>query len=320
MLVNLYESKTPIAVFSLPLLVSLFAITVFVVEPNTISYPTEWQNLLMTTVHSEVRLNYLLTIFVASITAHQLNNVYNQNSFYSKASFLPGFIYISVLVALNCLHFSPTLLAHLFFVWGLGQMLKLRRQEQAKSIIFKASLLYGLAFIFSPLQIGLVTLPWIALGIFRPFVWREWVMVLVGVTIPFLYYFVILYLFEGDLVFLADPSYGAQLFTGLHLISWLNYIIFGLIVGGSLLKYLRVSRTEVNRFKLQSQVLFHFLWIAVFAYFLGWYLYDLTLLSLAIPLSIIIGTQMLHNKNLKVVNGIVIIWLIISVANVLIVG
>ncbi|MFT4600125.1 MAG: hypothetical protein ACI857_000295 [Arenicella sp.] len=320
MLVNLYESKTPIAIFSLPIVASLLGITIFFIEPHAFSMPFEWQNTLFNNVQSIPWLNYLITILLTSTIAHQLNNVYNQSSFYSKASFLPGFIYICCLISFNCFYFAPSLIAHLFFVWGLGQFLKLRRQEQAKAIIFQGSILFGIAFIFSPLQIGLILLPWLGLTIFRPFVWREWIMVLGGLVVPLLYYFSALYLLNDHVYLFKNSGLGFIALGDLHLLSWINYVIFGAIVIGSIAKFIGVSRSQVNRFKLQSQVLLHFLWLALVAYFLGWYFYNLSMVGIIIPLSIIIGTQLLHNRNLKVVNGIVIIWLIISVANVILVG
>jgi len=320
MLVNLYESKTPIAVFSLPLLIALLAGTIFIVEPTTSNFPFQWQIQLTDNVQNINWLNYLLTVVISATTAHQLNNVYNQNSFFSKASFLPGFIYICCLVSFNSLSFTPSLVAHLFFAWGLGQFMKLRRQEQAKAIIFQGSLLFGLAFVCSPLQIGLIILPWLALTIFRPFVWREWFMVIGGLMIPTFYYLSATYMLDGEFMVFTKGSADLNGFSNWHLLTWINYSVLGLIVLGSFAKYLGVARTEINRFKLQSQLLYHFFWLGLVAMFLGWYFYDIQLLGVILPLSIIIATQLLHNKNLKVVNGIVIIWLIISVSNVILVG
>ena len=79
-------------------------------------------------------------------------------------------------------------------------------------------------------------------------------------------------------------------------------------------------RTEINRFKKQSQVLFHMTWVSLIGFIAGLSFYGEIYPAFILPLSIFIGTQILHGRNTKVINAIVIIWLIISVANVLIVA
>lgn len=320
MLVNLYESKTPIAVFSFPLLVALVICPIFFLDPAVVHYPFSWQNDLWSMVHEIKWLNFLLAVFFIATNAHQINNAYNSSVLYSKDSFLPGLIYLICLVSLNVFQFSPILVAHFFFILAIRQLFKLRRQEDAKAIIFKAALLFGIGFVFSPMQSICILVPCLALTVFRPFVWREWFMVIGGGSIAVLYYFSTIYISTGEISFLNLPHYGLQNAEQLDLITWINAAVFVLIAFGSFVKYFAIMRTEINRFKMQSQMLFHMTWVSLIGFVLGWYFYAEFNAAFLLPLSIFIGTQLLHSRNLKVVNAIVIIWLIISVANVVIVG
>jgi MFS family permease len=208
------------------------------------------------------------------------------------------------------------LIAHLFFVLALSQLLNIKRQEPAKAIIFWAGFFIGIGIVFAPIQAALILLPWLALIVFRPFVWREWFMVILGGLIPIIYLIAILYLTKGYVHFPEPVHTGFDVDKNIQLYEILNFSIFGLIVLGSVFNYWKVNNQEVNRFKKLTLVLIHFIWLSLISFAIGWYFYDLFYLGFLIPLSIIIGTQMLHSRSQTLINGIVIIWLIISVANV----
>lgn len=315
MLVNIYRSKTPISIFTLPVFIAILCSPLFFFDAPTESYPILWQNNLWKWINESILLHFSLTVITVSFTAHQINNVFNQNSFYSKATFLPGLIYALCLFSMGIIRFTPDLIGHLCVVIGLGSLLKLRRQDPAKAIVFLSSLMFGLAIILTPLQIGLFFLPLLALSIFRPFVWREWFMVLIGMCLPLIYYLSYEYLTLESIQFLLMPN-------NTHLngltddwFNWISLCTSGLLVFGGLFKYLQIMRTEINRFKLQSQVIFHLLWLSLVAFTLAWIFYNSYYLYAAIPLGIFIGTAILHSRNTRVMNIILVLWLIISASN-----
>jgi hypothetical protein len=317
MLVNLYSSKTPIAVFSLPILTAVLCLPIFLIEPVSSPSLIKWQILLTDWIVQQSWVNYLFTVVLISTTAHQINNVFNRHVFYSKATFLPGLMYVLTLLTFEKLNFSTNLLSHLFLVFALGMLLRIRRQDPAKGRIFWASLFIGLAIGFSAGSLPLVLLPWLTLAAIRPFVWREWFVMLLGAVLPLLYYFSIYYMSTGGLdlklISITDVSY-----TKMNLLRAANYAIIASIFIGTLVKYFSVMRTQINRFKKLSQIIFHFSWLSAAAVAIGWYLFDLMFFSFSIPAAFIIGTALLYSKRQSVMNLIVIIWLIISVANVVI--
>ena len=316
MLLNLYRSNSPIAVFSLPLVIAALALPQLFSELPNHNYLFSWQVELWSNINFYPFLNYILSVIIVAITAHQLNNVFNQNTFYSKNSFTPGFIYVLCLLTFDALIFTPMLGAHLFIVLSLRHLLKLRRQDEAKAIIFWSGFFTGVAFLLAPFQASLILLPWIALTIFRPFVWREWVMVVLGAAVPLIYYASYMYMSAGGLA-VTLPEQSEFNTEGSQLYRLINYVFFGIILIGSFYNYLLIARGEINRFKKQSQVLVHMTWLSALSFLGGWYFYDLFYLGFLIPVAIFIGTQLLHSRNNTVVNGIVIIWLIISLSNVL---
>lgn len=315
MLVNLYRAKTPIAVISLPLFIGLLSVPIFIFPGESNAHFWNWQNDLDVFVKQNRLVHFLVTVVLVSLNAHQINNVYNRHTFYSKATFLPGMVYALLLFSLNQLNFSPNIVAHLFMILALGQFLKLRRQEGAKTVMFWGATLLGLATIFSSFSAALVILPWICLAIFRPFVWREWILVLLGFILPIFYYMAIMYMIKGGFDFkVAQPVEAKELKLDLFQAAALG--MFALVYLASNYKYVMIMRSEINRFKKQSMVVFHFLWISAAIWFIGHQFFNHSYFCFLIPLAFVIGTPFLHAKRSWVVNLVVIIWLIISVVNI----
>ena len=208
MLIDLFKSKTPLSVFSLPLLIAGLCISILFKEDIGCPGFFVWQQKMISIITAEPWLNYLITVVLVSTNAHQLNNLFNQHSFYSKTTFLAGLIYVISVATFDGLSFSPQLISHLFLIFSLMMILHLRRQEPAKALIFKAGLSLGVAVLFSPTLTPILLGPWIALAIFRPFVWREWLMLLLGFVLPHLYH--------AAIYFLATGKYMVEL-TGLTL-------------------------------------------------------------------------------------------------------
>ncbi|MCB9224999.1 MAG: hypothetical protein R2780_05175 [Crocinitomicaceae bacterium] len=315
MLVTLYSSKTPIAVFSLPILIGILCAPIFFTTPQSAQYLINWQIVMVDWVQSQAIINYCLTVVILSTIAHQINNVYNAQIFYSKATFLPGLIYVLMLLSLGQLTFSTAIIAQLFVVLSLSSLMKTRRQDNAKVQIFWASVFIGIAIGFSSFHLPLLLLPWLTLMAIRPFVWREWFVMLLGAALPMIYYVSIIYLVKGDLDLQLEENVGVE-YARMNLLRATNYAIVGLIVVGSGFKYLGIMRSEVNRFKKLSLILFHLLWLSTASWAIARYLFDLKFFTFVVPLAFFVGTAILHSKRTSVMNLIVIIWLIISAANV----
>ena len=181
--------------------------------------------------------------------------------------------------------------------------------------MFWGAFLLGLATIFATFSAALIILCWICLAIFRPFVWREWLLVLLGFGLPIFYYMAIMYMIKGGFDFnIAQSAEPKEIKMDLFRAASLG--VFGLIYLASNYKYVLIMRTEINRFRKQSMLVFHFLWIAVAIWFTGHQFFNHTYISFLIPLAFIIGTPLLHAKRSSFVNLVVIIWLIISAVNI----
>lgn len=315
MLVNLYKSKTPLSVFTLPLIAGLVSFSIFSrpYEPNT--YFFTWQTELFGMIQNIPWLNFILTGGLISLIAHQMNHLFNRNTFYSKDTFLPGFIYITGLATLDCITFSPLLLAHIFVIGGLACLLQLKRQEPAKNLVFIGSLLLGLAIVFSPLMISLALLPWISLIIIRPFIWRDWVVALLGLCLPVFYHYTFNYLNTGSIIIKRmDLKLDAPdvVWTISESVA---YLAMGLCVLFGSLRFFAIMRSQLVSFKKISQIVLFTVLLAGLSFAAGWYAYNQLYVSFLIPLGFIISVQLLYAERPRLSSALVNGWFIAAVVN-----
>lgn len=131
------------------------------------------------------------------LQALMLTRFINGQRMMNKSTYFPSMAYMlitSLLPEWN--YFSAPLLVNTILLFVLTGLFKTYNQPNAKGAIFNIGLALGLAsFIFFP---SLTFTIWIllALAVMRPFRLNEWVLCLVGISTPF--YFYAIYLFIDD--------------------------------------------------------------------------------------------------------------------------
>lgn len=315
MLVNLYKAKTPVSVFSLPLIVGLVCLSLFFRDPVEHVYFFKWQTDFFLKIQENTWLNFLLATALISLNANQLNGVFNRNNFYSKDTFLPGFIYVIGLTTFESLDFSPLIVAHLFLIGAMAMLLQLKRQEPDKNLIFVGSLAIGVAIIFSPLLAVLLFLPWLALLITKPFNWREWMVTILGLSLPIFYHSIFNYLFVGSInpermdIILDSPD-----------VTWtitqsILYLTASACTVLSIARFIVVMRSQVVNFKKISQLTLLILFLCALSFVIGWSFYGQFYLAFFLPLGYVISAQILYNEKSILSNILVMIWFITAVIN-----
>jgi hypothetical protein len=314
-LVNLYKAKTPVAIFSLPLIIGLVCLSLFFKQPVEHIYFFKWQTDLFGLIQATDWLNFMLAGALISLNAHQLNNVFNRNNFYSKDTFLPGFVYVAGLVTFENIDFSPLLIAHLFLVGAMASFLQLKRQEPAKNLIFIGSVSIGIMIVFSPVLISLVFLPWLSLLIIKPFNWREWVVALLGLSLPVFYHYVINYLMTGtvhieqmDVIIITPDVTWTILQSILYLTAATSILI-------SLFRFAGVMRSQLVNFKKISQLTLAILALSALSFLIGWYFFNQFYIGFMLPLGYVISAHLLYNEKAVVSNILMTIWFITAMIN-----
>jgi hypothetical protein len=117
-----------------------------------------------------------------------LNYIANENEVLTKKTALPALFYI-VFISNNSamLELHPILFSNLFLMFALSKILNSYRKDIAFSQVFDAGLLISVATLFYFPCIVFFPLIGVALLIFRPFLWREWVISFIGVLVPYIF-------------------------------------------------------------------------------------------------------------------------------------
>ena len=317
-MVFLYKSKTPLSIFTLPIVIAIACSSLFFRHSGEFFYYFNWQTEWFQSIHEIPWLNFLLAGALISLNAHQLNNVFNRNTFYSKDSFLPGFIYVAGLITSHMLDFSPLLIGHTFIIGSFAALLQLKRQEPAKNQVFIGSFLIGMAIVFSPMQITLALLPWISLIIIRPFNWREWIIALLGMGIPVYFHFTIYFITTGTWNIESADFVLHQVDLSWTIMDQIKYGFFTFCILIAVLRYLIIMRNQLVNFKKISQVVLVAALLSVLSFFIGWYGFNMIYSGFLIPAGIIISVQLLYSERPALSSGLVTAWFFVALVGLFI--
>lgn len=139
--------------------------------------------------------NIFLAAVLVFIQALLLNYLVNRNNLLSKPSFLPALMYVIVSGLFTpFLVLSPPLICNFLVIWMLFKLFDFYKGEDAKSTAYDVGMIVALGtLIYLPFTYLFLAL-WIALIIFRPFNWREWVAGIIGYATVFFFLAVIYYM------------------------------------------------------------------------------------------------------------------------------
>lgn len=128
-----------------------------------------------------------------------LNYILNKFEIMAKKTAMPAIFYCLLMSCCKPLtHFYPLLFSNFFIILALFKIGLSYRVEEAFSSIFDASFFIATASLFYFPSIIIYPLIWVALIVIRPFIWREWIISLIGLLLP--YVFVVVFYFWNDKV------------------------------------------------------------------------------------------------------------------------
>ena len=126
--------------------------------------------------------------------AIRLNILLSKFKMFQQISYLPAFTYI-ILTGLFPYWdvISSGLVANSLVIWILVKLLRLYDQNQPKTLEFNIGLIVGLSILLSEPIAILIPVVLFALIIIRPFKFSEWLVLIMGILMPF--YFIFTYVF-----------------------------------------------------------------------------------------------------------------------------
>ena len=140
---------------------------------------------------------FILYHLIVIIQAIRLNMVMNDFRMYQNANYTSamGYVLLSGLLTQWC-SISGALIANFLLIWLFIKLCRLYNNPSPKTLLFNTGLIVGLSVVcYHPTAI-LILVVLFALAIVRPFNFSEWVVLLMGILIP--YYFLASWLFLND--------------------------------------------------------------------------------------------------------------------------
>lgn len=192
MVINQFRKFSPINIAYLSILGILFCASSLIRPPETSETLLAEVSLLMPlgmkSIQLSPALNVLLTLVLTMIQALYLNKVMNKYYFTGRPNFLVALIYVTFASLITpFLVLTPVLICNFLVIWMLDKLIGIHTRERAVAPLFDLGMIIALgSLIYFPF-LGNLLVIWVALLLFRPFQWREWVAPLLGVfTVYFL--------------------------------------------------------------------------------------------------------------------------------------
>lgn len=311
MLISVFKSNQKIIILIIILLVFVLWIPTFW-NTVTIHISNQLPIVWMENIIKVKWLSFLSAVILISFQAIYLNNIINSFKIIKNNTYLTALIFI----LLNSAHFSllilnPIILANTFIILALHQLLKVHQEKQISSISFNAGLLFAFAILIYPPTIAITLLIWITLIYFKPPNWREFIVSLIGITIPIIYYLIYCFLTDQLQITIANthfnfpPLFNSAFSTTIIGNSYF-YILATIILfaGLNYIYCLKNNIVKVRKSMIIILVMFVFLGLTIF---LNKKDYIATYLLTSVPISIILANFLNTIKKEWLANGIILI-------------
>lgn len=211
----------------------------------------------------------ILIVFIQALLFNRMVTVYNV---IGKATFLPALTFVlASSIFTPFLFLSPPLICNFFVLYILFRILSSIKNPSAVATMFDLGMVAALGTIFYFPFSFLTIILWIALIIFRPFNWREWVSVLIGYLTIFLF-LAVYYFWNNNLMNFYEIwkplKSGFPIFIRIQL---LDYIVLMPIAVGLILGFFQL-RENFYKSYIQTRKTFQFLFFLFIISALSFYI------------------------------------------------
>jgi hypothetical protein len=143
-------------------------------------------------------LIFLFQLLIIS-QALRLNVLLSQLKMFQQISYLPAFVYVLLTATFSYWDvISSGLVANSLVIWILLKLLKLYDQNKPQTIEFNIGLIVGVSILlYEPIAI-LIPVVLSAVTIIRPFKLTEWLVLIMGIVLPFYLLFAFVFLTQSD--------------------------------------------------------------------------------------------------------------------------
>ena len=272
------------------------------IEPASFSHPGILSKVIYQVIGMQGGLADGLAILLVLLQALLINVLMAKFRMARYVSLYPGLFYILLVSSFpDFLHMSPVLMANTFLLLAIYEVFNSYKKYSSADKLFNVGLWIGIAAMFYYSMLVFLLAAIIGFVILRSFKWKEMLMLLCGLLVP--YWLVgVWYFFNGQ----QDVFWQQAIFDNLGSVNWLSisdwisYIqlgTFAFLLLLTLANYNRYTFKVSIRAHKNMDILYWFMAIAAFSLLMQKGVEADHLLILAIPLAIFFSMTMLYIDN-----------------------
>lgn len=305
MIINQNRQFTPINIFLITVIGTVLCFGAFFHLPGELTpivLEPAVSNLIGWKVGSNLSptANVLIALILTLVQAFLLNSVINHFNFMGKPNFLTALLFMTLVsLFLPFLVLSPTLICNFITIWMISKLFNIYKQPDVKGLMFDLGMIIALgSLIYFPFIVMLLLL-WIALIIFRPFIWREWVTPMLGFVVIYFLIGVCYYWIDrlDDFVAIFSP-FTNPFPTTLHVDVHDYFVAIPIVI--ALICFLFVLRDQYFRsivhIRKSFQLLFCMLLLIIGSFYLNEHINLTHFLLCAPPIAVYLAFYFSHAK------------------------
>lgn len=278
MVINQHRKFTPINIIWVCLIGTLLCLGAFLhlpAELKPLFLEPAVDNLFNLKLGQELppQSNVLIALVLTLLQAFFLNRIINHFNFLGKPTFLTALLFMTLVsMFIPFLVLSPTLICNFITIWMIDKLFNIYKQADVKTLMFDLGMIVALgSLIYFPFIVMLLLL-WIALIIFRPFIWREWVTPILGFGTIYFLLGVVYYWIDRWPEFLEIfKPFSNPLPTGLQVDYHDYFVVFPIVI--AMFLFLLVLKDQYFRsivhLRKSFQLLFYMLVLIIGSFYLN---------------------------------------------------
>jgi hypothetical protein len=324
---KIFKSNQPFVNVIVVLVTIALGLPVFFTEPTVIDINLFRFSDFFNSINSITWLRYILWCVFTIGIGYYLNHIVNHYKLVNNNTHVPFIIYV-VLQTLfpTALIFSPIQIITILILFMLHQTNELYNTRKETLKTFNLGFFMGLAaMLYLPISF-LMLLVWFIMRYYKPPYWKEYIVSLMGIFVPFVYllaYYFVFNEFSIDKIFFIETVIETSAPINERWSS-LNQLLFFIVIGFvflyALWHFVIATQKSVVRVRKYRSVMLLLILGIVLQHFI--FLKNATINAdffalLSIPLSVIIGNLLIEIKRKWIAETIFIIFFVLMLINYL---
>lgn len=294
----------------------VFSLSLFIQKSTELTfYPNIFYNYLASQIQSPffiLLINHFLLIAGLAVVALIVSN----EEITDKLNYFPVLVFFVInIMVLNKDRVSLYSLSNIIILYSLYQIFNTYRKDHVLSQIFNACFFLSAALYLNIANIFLFPFVFVTLVILRPFNWREFVMVIIGFICPIFIYECLSYLFSFNQWYVFENlvelfSYFKKPILNVDFIPFL--IVTALLFLFSIINLMTNGLGNTVKKQKAKSCFFWFLILIIPLFFVSGSGYVNIMLLYSIPLSFLIGDLLFNLRSAKLVNILLLVFILSS--------